>query len=770
MGKIKKILENELVGGTQTTDVYPVTSTKAVYDSDNTVLEKYVQHLKKTATFAGIATPSTNPGVPDGPVFYIATTAGNYSNFGNIEVLKGETAILKWNNGTWTKNAIKPMTDFNSVFDANGKSLTHALDTLGSNISELEGKLFSSSIIENADYTNIGITFVRHTINKGDKFKYERSNKEYARIYFSRDGGTDASSRKDAVKNDGTGNLIGTFEADEDYAGFAVWSNQGNKISIWGDAIKDIHQEIYNIDNSFERLEDSVKQNTDRIDVIEKDINGAVAIEKTVTIVSTSTSYTDISLPEAIPSGSTLTQVVCPINAYLITVDGKLITPLLSRLELPYTLSETITKITANGNGTIQLKYVIGQTHTGLKEKVALQDLKIKVLESKVTNYNYQIVYDQDFTPYGTTFIPFAIKKGDEFYYLRTNKEYARIYYSTDGGKTTSSRVDAVPNDGSGQLEGTFVADADYKGFVCWSNQGNKISINANSNVAYEVDTTLRGRTIVAFGDSITELGSLQDKGGMRYSDYIEKMYRCNVINVGVGGSQLRQRATPSIPSAPTSYPIDGEQTPLSVLAGMDIVNMVRAAVSGDYSIPLASATWIDNYVRKTAFRTRTEIVDTLRSIDWNKVDIVTVFGGTNDWRNGGNLGNYESSTDDTTLGALQIIIDRLLTAYPHIKLYVFTPIVRWIQDTGVGRDDSTWCDVYVNQFSESKKLSDYADAIKELSKINHLPVCDMYYTLGWNKKNFSNYFMSHDGTHPFNGFDVIGRKIASFILSNKIC
>ena len=35
MGKIKKILENELIGGTQNTDVYPVTSTKAVYDEDN---------------------------------------------------------------------------------------------------------------------------------------------------------------------------------------------------------------------------------------------------------------------------------------------------------------------------------------------------------------------------------------------------------------------------------------------------------------------------------------------------------------------------------------------------------------------------------------------------------------------------------------------------------------------------------------------------------------------------------------------------------------
>ena len=39
MGKIKKILENELVGGTQTTDVYPITSTKAVYDENNIRLD-----------------------------------------------------------------------------------------------------------------------------------------------------------------------------------------------------------------------------------------------------------------------------------------------------------------------------------------------------------------------------------------------------------------------------------------------------------------------------------------------------------------------------------------------------------------------------------------------------------------------------------------------------------------------------------------------------------------------------------------------------------
>ena len=35
-------------------------------------LNSIVNAVGENATFAGVATPSTNPGTPDGPVFYIA--------------------------------------------------------------------------------------------------------------------------------------------------------------------------------------------------------------------------------------------------------------------------------------------------------------------------------------------------------------------------------------------------------------------------------------------------------------------------------------------------------------------------------------------------------------------------------------------------------------------------------------------------------------------------------------------------------------------------
>ena len=70
-------------------------------------LNSIVNSIGKNATFAGIATPSTNPGTPDGPVFYIATTAGVYANFGAQTVETGQIATFTWNGSSWRKQTIE---------------------------------------------------------------------------------------------------------------------------------------------------------------------------------------------------------------------------------------------------------------------------------------------------------------------------------------------------------------------------------------------------------------------------------------------------------------------------------------------------------------------------------------------------------------------------------------------------------------------------------------------------------------------------------------
>lgn len=77
--------------------------------------DKVFNSISNNSTFAGIATPATNPSTPDGNVFYIATEPGTYSNFGGLSIKDGEAAILEWK-GTWSKKSgLATITKLNQV-------------------------------------------------------------------------------------------------------------------------------------------------------------------------------------------------------------------------------------------------------------------------------------------------------------------------------------------------------------------------------------------------------------------------------------------------------------------------------------------------------------------------------------------------------------------------------------------------------------------------------------------------------------------------------
>lgn len=56
---------------------------------------------EQNALCRGVATPTTNPGTIDGPLYYFATQAGIYANFDGITLPQG-LSILFWNNSGWT--------------------------------------------------------------------------------------------------------------------------------------------------------------------------------------------------------------------------------------------------------------------------------------------------------------------------------------------------------------------------------------------------------------------------------------------------------------------------------------------------------------------------------------------------------------------------------------------------------------------------------------------------------------------------------------------
>lgn len=65
----------------------------------NTLLS-IISTVGGNATFAGIATPTTNPGTPDQNVFYLASEPGVYTNFGGVNLID-QVLIFANTNGQW---------------------------------------------------------------------------------------------------------------------------------------------------------------------------------------------------------------------------------------------------------------------------------------------------------------------------------------------------------------------------------------------------------------------------------------------------------------------------------------------------------------------------------------------------------------------------------------------------------------------------------------------------------------------------------------------
>jgi len=83
----------------------------AVYDNSNEDITGQIlqdclmqiinQSVVQGSLFKGLANPLTNPGTPDGNVFYITGQAGTYVNFGGVVVQDKQLVILTNQTGSW---------------------------------------------------------------------------------------------------------------------------------------------------------------------------------------------------------------------------------------------------------------------------------------------------------------------------------------------------------------------------------------------------------------------------------------------------------------------------------------------------------------------------------------------------------------------------------------------------------------------------------------------------------------------------------------------
>lgn len=109
--------------------------------------------------FIGVATPSTNPGTPDQNVFYLASTAGTYSNFNSLSLSENEVAILKYN-GQWTKEITGANAAVVNMYTAFGV-LAHADATIEKKLDTLAklviGIISGTVLVEKLNVRKLGV-------------------------------------------------------------------------------------------------------------------------------------------------------------------------------------------------------------------------------------------------------------------------------------------------------------------------------------------------------------------------------------------------------------------------------------------------------------------------------------------------------------------------------------------------------------------------------------------------------------------------------------
>ena len=333
------------------------------------------------------------------------------------------------------------------------------------------------------------------------------------------------------------------------------------------------------------------------------------------------------------------------------------------------------------------------------------------------------------------------------------------IHFAIDWNVLNDKRV---TTSGDNPIEITF-------GEIAWGGRVDSMTLkeeveSLSAASAAVASVNLSGKKIVCLGDSLTEI---IDSNYKHYSDYIAERTGATMINCGIGGTQLRQRLAPvaDFDSLPESTEAEIATKSRYAYALIDIINLVKAITSNNFTEQTKAVNWLANHNDDNR-----AILARLVAIDWTTIDGVTVFAGTNDWVSNNPILGQTGSTDvNYTLGAVNEIIRLLLSTYKQLKIYWFTPIVRWIDYSGGAGTDANWSDV--KAYNETNgTLRQFAAAIQDEVKTNHIPVCDMYNTLGINKANFSNYFPANDGTHPQTvaGLTLLGKKIAAFILANN--
>ncbi len=225
-------------------------------------------------------------------------------------------------------------------------------------------------------------------------------------------------------------------------------------------------------------------------------------------------------------------------------------------------------------------------------------------------------------------------------------------------------------------------------------------------NLSEEIAYPLKNHNILFLGDSIF--------GNYNIPKYVQDITKATCVNGAIGGATAFNNKNDIY----------------------SLVNISKAIKTGDWS----------QYERSNK-----DAVTRLKELDFTTINDIVIEIGTNDWRRNCEIGTDDSTDDLTFKGALNTIIDNILSVYPEIDIYFLTPLYR------------TEFNANTLPNGEGDYLYEFANAVTDIAKRHCLPCYDMYHAGGINEYNSTKYLI--DGTHPT---PIMRMKIAK-IISNLL-
>lgn len=199
-------------------------------------------------------------------------------------------------------------------------------------------------------------------------------------------------------------------------------------------------------------------------------------------------------------------------------------------------------------------------------------------------------------------------------------------------------------------------------------------------------------------------------------------------ISYGLGSTDILHTAYPSILNKKYGYRVFN--------------HALSDATAGNYG---------DDIFKQSSLLTQ---IDTATGLTVEDEIYVLIFIGAEDYRSGmAPIGNDDNENDTTFKGSLNLAIKKLLTKAPSAKVMFVSPIFRSSTEPG----DDLDCDT---NLVNDKYLRDFANAMSDIGKINHIPCLNLFDECMINKYN-SKIYLNKDGVYPSDkGHAMIAEKI----------